>query len=119
LLLVLVCLGVSQDSPRLKSLSSKMKCDCGCGEVLGECSHKECTRKPQLQRELSDDIATGKTDDATLQAIATAHGTDILLTPTFQGFNTMLWIVPITIGMFAVGATIAVQRRRTASAKKP
>jgi len=70
-----------------------------------------------MQRELTDAISAGKSDDLILKEAAAKHGADILLTPTFQGFNTMLWIVPITLGMFALGATIAVQRKR-ASCKK-
>lgn len=95
-----------------------MKCNCGCGDVLNECSHKECTRRPSLQKELSDQIAAGKSDETILKTLAAVHGADILLIPTFQGFNTMLWIVPISAAMLAIGATIAVQRKRAAEAKK-
>jgi len=111
-MLASVALAGNADSSRLKSLSRKMMCDCGCREVLDECSHKQCTRKPALQQEIAASLAGGKSDDDILKLVAAAHGSDILLTPTFNGFNTLLWIVPVMIGVIAVGAMLMVQRRR-------
>lgn len=113
LILATACVALASDSTRLKSLSGKVLCDCGCREVLGECSHKVCQRKPAMRQEISAALTLGKSDDQILRQIAAAHGNDILVTPMFQGFNTLLWIVPVTVGVIAVGATWTIQRRRT------
>jgi len=112
LVLASLCLAANGDSPRMKSLSAKVLCDCGCREVLGECSHKECKRKFGMQQEIATATGQGKSDKQVLEQIAVAHGSDILITPMFRGFNTLLWIVPVTIGVIAMGMTLAVQRKK-------
>jgi len=119
MLLTALCLATIEDSPRLKSLSGKVKCNCGCGEVLSECTHKECQRKPALRAELSDAISRGKSDDQILSQMAATYGGDILLTPPFHGFNELLWIVPVGVGLLATGATFMVQRKRRKAFPNP
>ena len=91
------------DAGRAHSLAQKMKCDCGCGDVLGECAHKECTRRPKLKQEITDGILYGESDEQILQHMAAAHGTALLVTPMFRGFDALLWIVPILAGTSTLG----------------
>jgi cytochrome c-type biogenesis protein CcmH/NrfF len=112
LFIALACFATEGESPRVRALSSKMHCSCGCGEVLGECSHKQCERKPAMKKTLEAAIAQGKPDNQVLDQMAAVYGSQILLTPAFHGFNTLLWIVPIAGGVIAVGWIIFVQRRR-------
>lgn len=102
------------ESSRVKAISGKVLCDCGCREVLGDCEHKQCKRKPAMEKEISLAAAQGKSDGQILRQLAAEHGGDILLTPIFNGFNTLLWIVPVTLGLGATIATMFVQRRRRA-----
>ena len=53
LMVALVSLSFALDdtSARLKSVSQKLFCNCGCGEVLAECSHLECKNKTTLKQE--------------------------------------------------------------------
>lgn len=60
----------------------------------------KCETKRSLNIELADSIQQGQTDEQILDLIGTRHGATILLTPTFAGFNTLLWIVPIALGLF-------------------
>jgi cytochrome c-type biogenesis protein CcmH/NrfF len=113
LMLAAICTALEQDSPRGRSIESKVFCDCGCHETLAECSHKVCSRKPTLRKEVAAAIDQGMTDDQILQQLAVEHGSDILVVPRFQGFNTLLWTVPLLVGLLALGGTIIVQRRRT------
>jgi len=112
LTIVAVCDG--DDSARVKALSGKLLCNCGCREQLAECSHKQCERKPGLQREIAAAINQGKSDDQILEMLAKEHGDGILLAPRFHGFNTLLWLVPVVGAFAAVGFTLAAQRRRAA-----
>jgi cytochrome c-type biogenesis protein CcmH/NrfF len=91
------------DAARLRSLSQKMKCDCGCRDVLAECAHKECTRRPKLKQEIMDGVLYGESDDQILQNMAAAHGTALLVTPMFRGFDALLWIVPTLAGILVLG----------------
>jgi cytochrome c-type biogenesis protein CcmH/NrfF len=107
-----VCLASDADSVRLRSLSEKVKCDCGCGDILSECPHKECKRRPILNQEISAAILRGDTDERILKAFAAKHGTAMLVTPLFQGFNTLLWIVPVLVAVISF-AVLVVYRFRT------
>src|SRR3954471_10092825 len=107
-----VCLATGEDSPRMRSLTAKLMCNCSCGEHLGDCSHKQCERKPGLGAEISTAIQQGKSDDQILDMLAYKYGNDILLTPRFRGFDTMLWLVPAIAVVFAVGLTLTLQKRR-------
>jgi cytochrome c-type biogenesis protein CcmH len=102
------------DSSRVKAISGKVLCDCGCREILGDCEHKQCKRKPAMEKEISLGASAGKADDQILQELAAAHGGDILLTPMFNGFNTLLWIVPVTLGLAGTLVTVLIQKRRRA-----
>jgi cytochrome c-type biogenesis protein CcmH/NrfF len=112
LILGMACFGTGEDSPRLRALTEKLMCNCGCGEHLEECSHKQCERKPGLRQEIAAAIQQGKTDDQIVNMLADKYGSDILLAPRFRGFDTMLWIVPVVGAFVAVGFTVAMQKRR-------
>ena len=99
-MLTSLALALDGDSHRVESLAAKLLCNCGCGDVLAECSHAKCTTKGSLKRELTDATQHGQTDEQILELMGTRHGATILLTPAFRGFNTLLWIVPITLSLF-------------------
>jgi cytochrome c-type biogenesis protein CcmH/NrfF len=98
--LVFLALALNADSPRVQSLAAKLRCSCGCGDILDECSHPKCEARASLKRELADATQQGQTDQQILEAMGARHGATILLTPAFKGFNTILWIVPIAMGLF-------------------
>lgn len=103
--------GVDGDARRLQTLATKMLCNCGCGEVLAECSHKECTTKVGLRQEIAAKLQQGETDEQILDDMGARHGAAILLTPTFKGFNTLLWIVPIVLSLVGVGVMVYLHKR--------
>jgi hypothetical protein len=41
-MLASLALALDGDSARMQSLTTKVFCNCGCGEVLAQCSHLEC-----------------------------------------------------------------------------
>ena len=55
-----------------------------------------------LNREISDAIFRGDTDEQILKMFAAIHGPAMLVTPVFQGFERLLWIVPSLVGSVAV-----------------
>src|SRR5215471_9599599 len=100
--LVAMALALDADPHRLETLAAKLHCTCGCGDILKECSHAKCEARGSLTRELSDAIQQGQTDDQILDSMGARHAATILQTPPFKGFNTMLWIVPIAVSLFAL-----------------
>jgi len=70
-----------------------------------------------MLREIATAVDAGKTDDQILEIMAANHGHATLLTPMFHGFDTLLWIVPISVVVLAVFGTFIAQRRRLTAAK--
>jgi cytochrome c-type biogenesis protein CcmH/NrfF len=109
MVLASVTSAVGDDAPRLHSLTTKVSCNCGCGDILSECSHPECKRRGPLKQEITSLMLKGKTDEEILGALENKYGATILAVPRFRGFNILLWIVPIAGGVVAL--TIFVWRR--------
>lgn len=99
------------DVARVHSLTMKVFCNCGCGEVLSECSHPDCKTRAPLKQKISSLAQSGKTDDEILGEMEKEYGSTILVVPSFRGFNVLLWAVPIGAGIVAV--VIFIWKRRT------
>lgn len=97
------------NASRLHLLTTKVFCNCGCGEILSECSHPECKTRVPLNHEIASAVRNGRTDDEILGDLEKKYGATILLVPDFRGFNIFLWIVPVAASLVAL--TIFVWRR--------
>jgi len=106
--IVLTCLmlGAGDDASRLKSLTGKVFCNCGCGEILSECSHTDCKAKASLKKEIAASLQGGGTDDAILGDLEKKYGSRVLVVPSFRGFNRLLWIVPVAFGVIATAIVV-------------
>ena len=95
MLLIAVAVGaVASDdtSVRVESIATRMYCNCGCGQMLSECSHVQCKRKAALKQEIADGIAKGETDGVILDQMGARYGATILAAPPFRGVNIVLWL---------------------------
>jgi cytochrome c-type biogenesis protein CcmH/NrfF len=101
LVLASIALALDGDPVRERSLTKRVFCNCGCREVLAECSHAECNARTPLKREIASAILQGKSDDLILNDLGMKYGSTILVVPGFRGFNTLLWIVPIAAALIA------------------
>jgi cytochrome c-type biogenesis protein CcmH/NrfF len=102
-------LSAGDNASRLHSLTAKVFCNCGCREILSECSHPECTSKVPLKQEIAAAVRSDRTDDEILGNLEKKYGADILLVPSFRGFNVLLWIVPLAAAL--IDLAIFVGRR--------
>ena len=59
-------LSAGDDASRLHSLTTKVFCNCGCREILAECSHPECTAKSPMKQEIAFAVQNGRMDDEIL-----------------------------------------------------
>ena len=118
--LTLVGMGstVSDDSARVKTIASKVHCDCGCGDILAECSHMQCPRRSALKQEIAAAVHNGINDDQILNELATRYGSTILAVPAFRGFNSLLWIVPVATFGLAIAFALVTWVRRGKLAKQ-
>ena len=103
------------DSARVESISSRMYCNCGCGEMLSECAHAQCKRKTALKQEIADGILKNITDKEILKQMGSKYGATILAAPSFGGFNTLLWTAPAGIALLGVGIVLRSWRKSAGS----
>ena len=101
-MLASLALALDGDSARMQSLTTKVFCNCGCGEVLAQCSHLECKTRVPLKQEIASAVLQGKSDERILDDLGTKYGATILVIPAFRGFDALLWIVPIAAALIAV-----------------
>ncbi len=98
------------DAARVHTLATKVFCNCGCSEILAECSHSDCKTRVPLKQKISSLVQSGKTDDEVLGEMEKDYGAMILVVPSFRGFNILLWAVPV--GAAVVAIAIFLWRRR-------
>ena len=102
MLLASMALAFDGDSVREQSLTKRVFCNCGCREVLAECSHAECNAREPLKREIASAILQGKSDDRILGDLGAKYGAAILVVPAFRGFDALLWVVPVAVALIAL-----------------
>jgi cytochrome c-type biogenesis protein CcmH/NrfF len=90
-------LGATDQSARYNNLSHRMMCNCGCNELLGECSHVGCQSSTTMLRELREQLSGGHTDQEILAAFTDEYGATVLAAPTTKGFNLVVWIAPFAL----------------------
>ena len=66
-MLASLALALDGDSARMQSLTTKVFCNCGCGEVLAQCSHLECKTRVPLKQEIASAVLQGKSDERQIQ----------------------------------------------------
>lgn len=110
----------NNESAREKSVSSKIFCNCGCGDILAECSHVQCQRRSALKQEIAAAVHNRKTDDEILNGMTARYGSTILVVPAFRGFNMLLWMVPVgSAGLMIIAAIVIWKRRLTSKDGSP
>ena len=89
-------------------------CTCGCNQLLGECNHVGCPDSPGELNELRAAIASGQTDQQTLDWFAAKYGATMLAAPTMHGFNLVAWIAPFAVLAAGFLGTFLLVRRWSA-----
>jgi cytochrome c-type biogenesis protein CcmH/NrfF len=117
LLLFAALPALAQDSSRAKTIGHKLKCMCGCNQILTECNHVGCKYSHDMLAELDARVARNEPDDLTIQAFVQEYGSTVLLLPRAEGFNLWAWIMPVLLPLLALTllpALIMHWRRRAA-----
>ncbi len=119
MILMSLALASDADTARVSGLTKRVFCNCGCNEVLAECSHIECQNRVPLKREIAAAVRMGESDDLILEGMRAKYGSAILVVPGFQGFNALLWIVPVGGALITVAVFGWVGWSRARRVRKP
>jgi cytochrome c-type biogenesis protein CcmH/NrfF len=116
----------ADDSPRAKALSKKVMCMCGgCNDTAGTCNHTggafsgPCDTAKAMQKEVSQRVDRGDSDDLILQSFVQEYGPMVLPDPPKKGFTWLVWIAPVIaplIALFLIWEVVRRWRRRVALA---
>jgi cytochrome c-type biogenesis protein CcmH/NrfF len=116
----------ADDSARAKALSKKVMCMCGgCNDTAGTCNHTggafsgPCDTAKAMQKEVSQRVDRGDSDDLILQSFVQEYGPTVLPDPPKKGFTSLVWIAPVVaplIALFLIWEVVRRWRRRVALA---
>jgi cytochrome c-type biogenesis protein CcmH/NrfF len=108
----------ADNTDRAKNLSKKVMCMCGgCNDTAGTCNHTggafsgPCDTAKAMQKEVSDRVSRGDSDDLILQSFVQEYGPTVLPDPPKKGFTWLVWIAPIALPVFALFLIWEVVRR--------
>ncbi len=79
---------------RARRLGERLKCMCGCNQILTECNHVGCTVSARMLQELNERVARNESDDLTLQSFVQEYGPEVTIVPKTQGFDLTAWVMP-------------------------
>jgi cytochrome c-type biogenesis protein CcmH len=65
-----------------------------------------------VRHEIAADVRSGQSDNQILTSLEDSYGTSILLSPPTSGLGTLLWAVPLLVGLALVVALVRIARRR-------
>jgi cytochrome c-type biogenesis protein CcmH/NrfF len=126
ILLTLAPASRADDSPRAKALSKKVMCMCGgCNDTAGTCNHTggafsgPCDTAKAMQKEVSQRVDRGDSDDLILQSFVQEYGPTVLPDPPKKGFTWLVWIAPVVaplLALFLIWEVVRRWRRRMALA---
>jgi cytochrome c-type biogenesis protein CcmH len=116
----------ADNADRAKSLSKKVMCMCGgCNDTAGTCNHTggafsgPCDTAKAMQKEVSQRVDRGDSDDLILQSFVQEYGPRVLPDPPKKGFTALVWIAPVAaplIALFLIWEVVRRWRRRVALA---
>ncbi len=84
-------------------IESELMCNCGCGDVLVNCT---CGESEELRGIIGNMIDEGKSKDEIIDAFVARFGDVILSAPPKRGFNLIAYIMPF-VGLL-LGITILI-----------
>jgi len=101
---------------RFDRLGNEMVCMCGCSQGLLACNHVGCPVSPVMIGELRERIGEGGTDVEIENWFVAKYGAIVLAAPMRGGFDSVVWVVQISVFVLAtIGTAFVVWlwRRRT------
>ncbi len=97
ILLFIVLLSASPvraNGATVSDISKQLICQCGCGMVLADCSHAECTSRDTMTALIEQKLAQGQSEEEIIQSFVAQYGEQVLAAPPKRGFNLVAWGLP-------------------------
>ena len=109
--------GPSDNADRVNSIAKQLKCLVCAGETVFESRTQWAeTVRDDVRRQVGEGVA----DDEILRRAADSYGDEILLVPTADGVNLVLWIAPAMVAVVGLAAmAVAFSRWRVADGATP
>ena len=85
---------VLAQGPTADDIASQLVCQCGCGSVLNNCVHEECSVRTSMYSTIRTMLSEGKSGPEIVQAFVAFYGEEVLSAPTKTGFNLTAWLGP-------------------------
>lgn len=112
---VLLTVGSTRDdgprtqSERIDAISKRVACPTCDGESVYV---SRASAAESIRNQIARDVAAGKlADDEIIANIAAAFQAKVLLVPRATGFDALVWVLPIAVGVCAVAGLAAAFRR--------
>jgi cytochrome c-type biogenesis protein CcmH/NrfF len=93
------------------AIEGSLTCQCGCQQTVSGCNHEGCGSKAEMQGMAEKEVASGKDSATILQDFVLRYGTQVRATPPPNGFNLMVWILPIVGGILGLTLVVVLVRR--------
>lgn len=96
---------------RVNNISATVKCPVCAGESVAV---SNAPASLEIRKEIAEQVQQGQTDDQIRSYYAAKYGEAILLTPSAEGINALVWILPVVALALAIaGLAIAFRRWST------
>jgi cytochrome c-type biogenesis protein CcmH len=99
-------------------VSNELVCQCGCGLILENCNHSDCSSATPMREIVTKMVEQGDTKEQILEYFVAQYGEAVLASPPKRGINLTVWLTPfaaIAAGAALVGVLISVWVRRRCS----
>lgn len=85
---------VLAEDTTVDDVGKELICMCGCGSVLINCVHIECSVRESMLATIRSQLSQGKSKGEIVQYFVRQYGEEVLAAPTKEGFNLTAWILP-------------------------
>lgn len=116
---IALLMGADGENVRYERLGGKIKCTCGCEQMLLKCNHVGCPNSDQMIHQLRTAVQTYSNDDDVLNFFRKSWGVTTVVEPDTHGFELWAWVLPVAalaLGLALVLLTIRQWRLRPARA---
>ncbi len=100
-------------------VSQELMCQCGCGLVLANCTHTDCSAGGAMTALIEQRLAQGESEEEILAFFVAQYGEQVLATLPKSGFNLMAWLLPLVGLLFGGGVVYFVLKRGLGRGRQP
>ncbi len=98
-------------------LGAQLLCQCGhCGYLLGNCGMHGCSSRAEMTQSIEESLGEGKNENDIIQDFKIKYGVKVLATPPAEGFNLLVWILPILaggLGLIVAGRVVFALKKKS------